>query len=469
MQRTFVKTVSAIMVLMLLIAGCEKESSGPDELEPETLSSSASHADVVTFSGSQSSSTGSVYEVLPGPAVMNPAMDPTPFSNNTFTTSGSYTFQVQDTDAEDSENSQDAVTSVDISFTANNGMTYKIDQIDVIHKAEGMGDHTFYGGVGLNKMMHGETGVGINMMPKMLSYITLWGLCDLKDATADTVVATGRIIHIMTATRVRDDNLNLLTSAQEDSSDHNIRKAETHIILPPNDMMGNMSPVPGTAHGFLHLMFEEVEPTNPSRDWTLVYEVLPDPAAINSAMSPTPFSDGVAIAGGSYSLTVTDATEEDAEDSEDSVDAFNLTFQRADGTTFMIDGIEVIHKAEGTGDHTFFGGVGFDKTMHGNTGIGTDLMPKMLSYITLWGICDLKDGNGTVIASNRVIHIMVSSRVRADDLTLITATSTDETDHDLGMVETHIILPPQDMMGNMSMVPGTGHGFLHLMFEKVTL
>ncbi|NOX66833.1 MAG: hypothetical protein GXO85_13830, partial [Chlorobi bacterium] len=94
---------------------------------------------------------------------------------------------------------------------------------------------------------------------------------------------------------------------------------------------------------------------------------------------------------------------------------------------------------------------------------------KMFSYITLWGITDLKDGNGNVIAANRVIHLMVSSRTRTADLKLITDTQTDKTDRSKDKVETHVILPPLDMQGNPSPVPGTGHGFLHLMFENVNL
>ncbi len=57
----------------------------------------------------------------------------------------------------------------------------------------------------------------------------------------------------------------------------------------------------------------------------------------------------------------------------------------------------------------------------------------------------------------------------AFDLELITDTSIDSTDYSPTMVETHIILPPTDTAGEMDPVPGTRHGFLHLMFEQVTL
>ena len=432
-------------------------------------SSTASYPEQAEFSSSASSDSGLVYEVLPGPAVMNPAMNPTPFSNNIFMTRGSYSLTIADLDAEDSPASRDSVVSVDIRFTGNDGRRFKIDAINIVHKEAGSGDHTFFGGVGRNKMMHGNTGIGTALMPKMLAYITLWGVCDLKDADSDSVIAPGRPIHLMVATRVRNDSLRMLAGAEIDSSDHNLKRAETHIILAPQDAEGNSSPVPGTDHGFLHMMFEEVTLSEPTRDHTLAFEVLPGPAVLNPAMNPTPFSNRVAIGAGSFSLKVLDYDSLDSPASRDSVAEFSMRFERADGTVFVVDKIDVTHKPEGSGDHTFFGGVGLDKTMHGNTGIGTTLMPKLFSYITLWGTAALKDGEGAVLAGKRPVHIMVASRVRTDALELITSSETDASDHSPDKVEVHVIFPPQDTTGAFSPLPGSGHGFLHLMFEQVAL
>ncbi len=433
------------------------------------LSSSADYSDPVTFSGSNSSATGEVYEILPGPSVVNPSMSPTPFSDNIKKTTGIYNLVVEDNVDTDSPASTDAVTSVNIEFTANDGNRYKIDKINIIHKPDGVGDHTFFGGVGLNKVMHGNTGIGTPLMPKMLAYITLWGIADLKNAETGEVVAANRIVHLMTASRVRNKNLQLIPDVDMDKSDKDTWMAETHVILIPFDMDGNMSPVPGTDHGFIHMMWEQVNLNTATRDWKKVYEILPGPSAINPAMSPTPFSNKVAFGAGFYNLSVIDETDEDDPSSADRVNNVSIQYQRTNGETFVIDNIEVIHKEAGTGDHAYFGGVGTMKTMHGNTGIGTPLMPKLLSYITLWGKADLKDGNGNILAADRLIHIMVASRSRTEDLKLITDVLNDVTDHSKDKVETHIILPPLDMEGNMSPVPGTGHGFLHLMFENVEL
>ena len=464
------RIITAVFLAMAIFSSCTEEGlNDSDKNLKKTASSSADYSQMVQFKTTSSSSNGMVYEILPGPAAVNPSMDPTPFSNNTQKVSGSYSFTVVDENETDATNSSDAVTNVDIRFTGNDGQEYQIDEINIIHKPQGSGDHTFFGGVGLNKVMHGNTGVGTNLMPKLLSYITLWGITDLKDANTGEVIAEDRLIHIMTSTNVRDNQLNLLTSTEEDASDYNIRKAHTHIMLPPKDTEDNASPVPGTDHGFLHIMFEDVNLSDANRDWKKAYEILPGPAVINPEMSPTPFSNRIGLGAGKYNLSVTDLNEEDSEDSQDRIDDINIQYMRPNGKMFKINDIRIIHKAEGSGDHTFFGGVGLDKTMHGNTGIGNNLMPKLKSYITLWGKTDLMDGQGNVLASDRLIHIMVSSRARTEQLNLIASIDTDETDHSPELRETHIILPPQDMQGNPSPVPGTKHGFLHLMFEEVDL
>ncbi len=462
--------MTSMVIAFAFFTSCTDNGSEPINLfQKGSVVSSTDYSNMVTFSGSESSSDGEVYEVLPGPAVINPMMSSTPFSNNTQKTEGEYEITVRDDVDVDSPNSTDAVTDVNISFTANDGKKFMIDKIMVIHKPEGAGDHTFYGGVGLNKVMHGNTGIGTGLMPKMIAYITLWGIVDLKDAETGEVVAANRVTHIMVASRVRDKDRMLVPETEKDASDHNTWMAETHVILIPFDMQGNMSPVPGTDHGFIHMMWENVELDDATRDWKKVYEILPGPAAINEAMSPTPFSNRVAFGAGSYSFDVMDNSEEDSEESKDEVKNVSIKYQRPNGDMFMIDDIRIVHKAAGTGDHPFFGGVGLNKIMHGNTGIGTNLMPKMLSYVTFWGMADLKDGDGNVIAANRPIHIMVASRARTSDLKLVTDTVNDVTDHSDDQFETHIILPPLDPAGNPSPVTGTGHGFLHLMFENVSL
>ncbi len=458
-----------LVALFFGLASCNNDGNGPQQPVAINASSSVDYSKLLTFSGSKNSGNGKIYEILPGQSVIDPSLNPTPFSNNIIETSGTYEFIVKDDVDVDSPGSTDEVLIVNIEFTANDGKKFEIDKINIIHKPDGVGDHTFFGGIGLNKVMHGDTGIGTGLMPKMLSYITLWGMVDLKNAETGDVVASNRIVHIMVGSRVRNKNLELIPTVENDLSNHDTWMAETHVILIPQDKDGNMSPVPGTAHGFLHMMWENIELTNDTRDWKKAYEILPGPSAINTAMSPTPFSDRIAFGSGSYSFEVIDNVDEDSEASTDILKNVNIKYQRPNGDMFMINNIEIIHKELGTGDHDYFGGVGINKVMHGNTSIGTNLMPKMLSYVTLWGIADLKDGSGAVLASNRLVHIMVASRARTEDLKLMTDVVNDVTDHSPDQYETHVILPPLDLDGNKSPVAGTGHGFLHLMFENVNL
>jgi hypothetical protein len=137
--------------------------------------------------------------------------------------------------------------------------------------------------------------------------------------------------------------------------------------------------------------------------------------------------------------------------------------------TFAVDSIRVVHKDPSQGGFTYFGGVGFDKTVHGDTGIGTSLVPKLVAYINVWAIADLKDWEGNLIAPNRLIHIMVGSRIRNEKLELITSMEEDQSDHSPDMVETQIIIPPQDPEGNYLPMRETTYGFLHVVFEKVSL
>ena len=80
-------------------------------------------------------------------------------------------------------------------------------------------------------------------MPKLLSYITLWGTTDLKNDETGEVVDSNRLVHSMTTTNVRDEDLNLLTSIEEEQSEYNVRNVQKHVILPPQENQANFRPV----------------------------------------------------------------------------------------------------------------------------------------------------------------------------------------------------------------------------------
>jgi len=60
-------------------------------IQGQIVTSSAEYPGIVKFTASESSANGLVYEVMPGPSVINPDMNPTPFSDSINMSTGSYT------------------------------------------------------------------------------------------------------------------------------------------------------------------------------------------------------------------------------------------------------------------------------------------------------------------------------------------------------------------------------------------
>ena len=72
------------------------------------------------------------FEILPGPAAINPQMSPTPFSNKIGVGAGKYNLLVLDPDDKDSEDSRNRVNKVNIQYKRPNGTMFRIDDIDCL-------------------------------------------------------------------------------------------------------------------------------------------------------------------------------------------------------------------------------------------------------------------------------------------------------------------------------------------------
>ncbi len=67
--------------------------------------------------------------------------------------------------------------------------------------------------------------------------------------------------------------------------------------------------------------------------------------------------------------------------------------------------------------YTTWFGVVYDAEMHGDTGIGTDKIPKVKPAIALWGYAEVKK-NGTVISTMAPAHVMVMPDAPMKGITL---------------------------------------------------
>ena len=195
-----------------------------------------------------------------------------------------------------------------------------------------------------------------------------------------------------------------------------------------------------------------------------------DGNTFTTTKEPTPFSNKVAEVGGEISIEVDDRS---PLDNPDSLDKANLTasFTGPEGVNeYRVELEKVIPVGP---EHQFFGGVGTDVYMHGSTGIGEPLMPAVWSYVTLWGYGKVYR-NGKLVGEKRLIHSMVTPKVRneEDELTF-------EQSDDLRDLNVHLILPPTKIVDGKptdSPVPtgyilpnGNKQPFLHVNFYEVSI
>ncbi len=195
-----------------------------------------------------------------------------------------------------------------------------------------------------------------------------------------------------------------------------------------------------------------------------------DGSAWATTAMPTPFSDKFAAISGYYELEAVDATLDDSLASKDEIE-FSARFASPDNNNiYKVTSKRVIPVGPA---HTFLGGVGTNLNFHGMTGIGTKLMPTMPALLTFWGVGTL-EVNGVVVASNRLVHVMITCNARDADYKLVFDGAVD-----CSRVHTHVMLANVAITPNgpvTSPVPtgfilpnGEEQPFLHIMYEDITV
>lgn len=127
----------------------------------------------------------------------------------------------------------------------------------------------------------------------------------------------------------------------------------------------------------------------------------------------TPFSNWREVGTGSVKMNLVDATALDGGRTKDKVD-FEANFKLPDGVAYRV----VCKKPLPHGmAYPFFGGVATNVLIHGETGIGTRLMPTEFMYAGFWGVGDIYR-EGKLINKNHLIHAMLTEAVRGDNYKL---------------------------------------------------
>ena len=157
-----------------------------------------------------------------------------------------------------------------------------------------------------------------------------------------------------------------------------------------------------------------------------------DGESFTTTASPGPFSNKTATSKGEISFTIWDRTPLDSKSSKDRAE-LEAEFSDPSGeNTYRV----VLEKLIPVGPHhQFFGGAATNIYMHGSTGVGEPLMPATWSYVTLWGFGDFYR-NGEKLDEKRLIHVMLTPRMRNEDKELGFGIANME------KLEIHFIMPP---------------------------
>ncbi len=175
-----------------------------------------------------------------------------------------------------------------------------------------------------------------------------------------------------------------------------------------------------------------------------------DGKSFTMTKGPTAFSDKVESVSGQIRIAVDDRTPLDNPNSLDQADLIAEFTDPKGMNEYKVELEELINVGP---DHQFFGGVGTDVYMHGSTGIGSPLEVSVFAYVTLWGYGNVYR-NGEMVGENRLIHSMVTPRVRDEDGTLGFSQG-----EDLMELSVHLVLPPTKIVNGKPMENPTPTGF----------
>ncbi|HEV2146501.1 MAG TPA: multicopper oxidase domain-containing protein [Longimicrobiaceae bacterium] len=195
-----------------------------------------------------------------------------------------------------------------------------------------------------------------------------------------------------------------------------------------------------------------------------VIQILPGPPAFPEKIperlktvfpEKVPYSNNVKrLPRGKIRVAAFDHTHNDTKLSKDSMEV-EISFVDAEGAEWRIEQVMLAPFSPNPVAEPWFGGLVIDTLYHGHTGNGTPAEPLVNCALCSWGWADIyKDGKR--VASSALLHIMLTSRVRAGPEKNFAYQCYDCADKPVR--EVHVIVPP------MFYLPAPG-GFLHIMWE----
>lgn len=188
---------------------------------------------------------------------------PGPFGDKAMPITGSAKVKVTDITSVGGPTTEDEIRAT-FEFTSPDGKhTYRVVVENALPQ---LPDHENFGGVGLNVVQHGRTGIGTALMPQVMAFVTFWGAADFY-VDGELQEGAPRFVHFMLTERTRNPEGDY-SLAFDDQVDPDSMHA--HLILPPVVVTPDgpqPSPVPTGfqlpmgmgEQPFLHIMFEDVK------------------------------------------------------------------------------------------------------------------------------------------------------------------------------------------------------------------
>ena len=193
---------------------------------------------------------------------------PTAFGDRGVPTSGAVEIRYVDGQPEDAEGPSEDRVAAAITFEDPDGHEYTLIPREVVQPP--IPGYETGGGVLLDEYIHGKTGTGSPLMPKVYTYAAFWAVGDVR--IDDEIVDESKVIHCMTTETVRNKEYELAHDVDLPLAlDETIagQKHHTHCMVMPIKMTADgpaYSPVRtayelpnGEAQPFIHVMYENDE------------------------------------------------------------------------------------------------------------------------------------------------------------------------------------------------------------------
>ena len=194
-------------------------------------------------------------------------------------------------------------------------------------------------------------------------------------------------------------------------------------------------------------------PSQPLANWPgpwPLYGVPRDQRATNDAgdaytttTQPTPFSDKFASVAGSVDMTLVDATAIDGATTKDTID-FQADFTGPRGQHQYT--VTVKQPLAHGFLYPFFGGVATNVLLHGNSGVGTPLMPTEFTYAAFWGVGQIYR-DGTLVNDHQLVHVMLTEPVRGDGYALMKEGTVPPPNASPSAMTLHLLVAPYKVTG----------------------